>query len=237
MISKLVSFIVGILLFLFSSLTADFHVGAIGGVNFADLDAYVDGRSKTTDAIGKGCGGVLLDLDLTEYFVLRCTPMFVPKGGNILDALRDIEGVEMEVSSTYLELPILIKTNHDNPLHLYFFGGPTFSYLLNSEAKLDIFFPTVNDEVSFETDMMDVTKRLDIGIGIGWGFKIPLNNFDVFAEMRYVRGLTNGREEGNIVLEGSYQGQEITEEVTLYKEENKFAIQGLQLLLGVTLTL
>jgi len=62
MISKLVSLIVGILIFLFSNLNADYHVGAIGGINFADLDAYVEGQSKKAEALPKPCGGLLFDI-------------------------------------------------------------------------------------------------------------------------------------------------------------------------------
>jgi len=238
MISKLVSLFLVILIFLFSDLSAEFHIGAIGGVNFADLDAYVDGRSKKAESLPKGCGGIVLDLDLTEYFVLRCTPMYVPKGGNILDALRDIEDVEMEIECSYIEFPLFIKTNHDNRLNLYLYGGPTLSYLLDckTDLKVDasVFNPQATGIVTFNGDLMDTTNRLDIGVGIGWGFKVPLNNFVIFAEMQYIRGLTNSRKTGELFIEGEYEGEEISDSVILDKEDNRYANQGLQLLLGFT---
>lgn len=235
MISKFVSLLIGILILLFSNLNAEFHIGTIGGINFADLDAYVDGRSKKAEALPKGCGGIILDLDLSEYFVLRFTPMYVPKGGIILDALRDLEEAEMEIKCSYIELPMFIKTNHDNHLNLYFFGGPTFSYLLECETELNIPYPVPIDEtITFTGDLMDTTNRLDIGFGIGWGFKIPLDNFDIFAEMRYVRGLSNSRKTGELFVEGEYEGEVISDSVILDKEDNRYANQGLQLLLGFT---
>jgi len=238
MISKLVSIVVGILLFLFSSLNADFHIGVIGGTNFADLDAYVDGRSKKAEALAKICGGIMLEANISEYFGLRCESMYVPKGGNILDALRDIEDVEMEIECSYVELPLYFRTNHENPLNLYFLCGPVFSYLLNCETELVIEYPDpINESITFSGDLMDTTNRLDIGVGLGWGFKIPLEKFDIFTEMRYVRSLTNSRKNGDLVLNGNYQELELTETVTLDKEDNKYANQGLQLLLGVTFTL
>ena len=238
MVNKIVAIVVGILIFLFSNLNGEFRIGASGGLNFADLDAYVDGRSKKAEALTKSCGGILLEVDISEYFVLRCEPMYVPKGGNILDALRDIEDVEMEIKCSYVELPLYIRTNHENPLNLYFLCGPVFSYLLDCETDLNIDYPDpINESITFSGDMMDTTNKLDVSIGVGWGFKIPLEKFNIFTEMRYVRSLTNSRKNGDLVLKGDYQGQELTETVTLDKEDNKYANQGLQLLLGVTFTL
>lgn len=241
MIRKLVTLIIGMLLFLFSNLNADFHIGAIGGLNFADMDAYVDSRSKKTENLAKVCGGLLLDVDISEYFVLRFEPMYVPKGGNILDALRDIEDVEMEIKCSYLELPIFFKTNHENRLNLYFMGGPVFSYLLDCETELEldlsVIDPQINDTAILSGDLMDVTKKYDVGIAIGWGFKIPFDKVDLYGEMRYTRGLTNAREGGMITLKGTYQDEEIIIEEPLDEQENRYANQVLQLLIGITYSL
>ena len=222
------------------SMFAEIKIGAIGGFNFADLDPYVDGRSKKAEALTKFCGGILLDVDISEYFILRLEPMYIPKGGNILDALRDIENIEMEVNCSYLEFPVFFKTNHENPLHLYLLCGPVFSYLLECETELEldanIFNPQLSGTAAYTADLMDVTKRFDLGLGIGCGFKISLRNYDIFAEMRYVRGLTNARESGTMTLKTDYDGLENID-IDLLEENNKYANQGLQLLLGVSIPL
>ncbi|OPX26329.1 MAG: hypothetical protein B1H06_05810 [Candidatus Cloacimonas sp. 4484_143] len=236
MISKLVSLIVGILIFLFSNLNADYHVGAIGGINFADLDAYVEGQSKKAEALPKPCGGLLFDIDLSEYFVLRCEPMYIPKGGNIIDAIPDSDDVEMEISCSYIELPIFFKTNHENPLNLYFLCGPVISYLLECDAEIDMSNSPQGEELPvFSTDLMNVTKNFDFGIGIGWGFKVPTDKLDIFAEMRYTRGLTNARKTGLIDLKPEVEG--IPDLIEFNENDNRYANQGLQLLMGITFTL
>lgn len=217
------------------SLNAEISLGLIGGLNFADVDPYVDGLSRQADSITKYCFGLVSDIDLTEYFVLRFEPMYIEKGGKILDALRDTEDVQMKIHCSYIEFPVFIKTNHENRFNLYLLGGPVFSFLLNCETELDYYFPEIDDKVSFEADLMEVTNSFDFGVGIGGGFKIPLNTFNIYCEARYVRGLMNARDNGEVTIEGEYMGETLTETVTLDKEENKYANQGLQLLLGVTI--
>jgi len=217
------------------SLNAEISLGIIGGLNYADLDPYVDGLSKKAEKLTRSCFGILTDLEISEYFALRFEPMYIKKGGRILDALRDIEDVEMQINCSYIELPFFIKTIHENSLNLYLLCGPVISFLLDCETDLDIFFSEINDEITFNADLMKVTNSFDFGIGIGTGFKIPLKTFDIFFEARYVRGLMNARENGDVTIEGEYMGEVITETVTLDKEDNKYVNQGLQLLLGITL--
>ena len=110
-----------------------------------------------------------------------------------------------------------------------------FSFLLDCETELEIPFSGITDKITFEADLMDVTSSFDLGLGIGGGFKVPLNSLDIYCEARYVRGLLNARKDGDITIEGEYMGEVMTETVTLDKEENKYANQGMQLLLGVTI--
>ncbi|MFC1887457.1 outer membrane beta-barrel protein [Candidatus Cloacimonadota bacterium] len=219
------------------SLHSDISLGIIGGLNFADLDPYVDGLSKKAEAINKSCFGLLFDVDISEYFTFRFEPMYIKKGGKILDALRDIDDVPMKINCSYIELPFFIKTNHLNSLNLYILGGPVFSFLLDCEADIDIYYGDDLGDITFNADLMDVTKNFDLGIGIGGGFKIPFNRISFYGEARYVRGLMNAREAGDVTIKGEYDGEIITETVTMDAEDNKYANQGAQLLLGVTFTL
>jgi len=109
--------------------------------------------------------------------------------------------------------------------------------MFDCDVELDVPFSGLTDEVTFKGNAMNITQRSDFGICGGAGFKIPLGITDLFAEIRYERGLTNARKSGDLTIKGIYMDEELTETVTLDKEENKYANQGLLLLLGFTFSL
>ena len=202
---KVNSIIVAAMLLLIAlPLQAQWNIGGVFGINLASIN--VDPEPSTEEYSGRsGFGlGVVLDRPLSGQIDLHAEPMFLQKGGKIKEA-----GDETTFKISYIELPIMFRYNFENDASAqpYVMAGPSLGYLLN--GKYDV-------KDGPEIDAKDELKGLDLGVGFGGGVSMPKGNMTLFAEARYILGLTNINDES---------------------DEAKVKNRGLQVLVGATVPL
>lgn len=160
---------------------AQVNLGVLGGMNLANvsmdpLEEGMDLSSRTAF----GFGGVL-DFDLNESVALHLEPMYLQKGTK-----ADMGGVDIEIKGAYFEVPVMLKyafgTSETKP---YIMAGPTIGY--NLSAKMEVSAAGYSEE----EDIKDDIKSIDFGLGFGSGVNLPMGNYSIFVEARYVLGLTN----------------------------------------------
>jgi opacity protein-like surface antigen len=175
--------VVAALVFWSSPLEAQWRVGGVAGLNLASISVDPDPSSEEySSRLGFGFGAVV-DRELSEGVDLRFEPMFLMKGSKIEE-----DGDEATQKLTYLEVPILVRYHFpsEGSAQPYVMAGPSVGFLLS--AKFDF-------EDGPEYDGKDETKSTDFGLAIGGGVEVPHGNLTLFAEGRYVLGLTNINDE------------------------------------------
>ncbi len=193
------------MLVLFASpLQAQWKVGGVIDINLASISVDPEPSSEDySSRIGVGFG-VVLDRELSGQIDLHLEPMFLQKGSTIKEG-----GDEATYKLSYLELPVMFRYNiqSDASAQPYVMAGPSLGLLLN--AKVDF-------KDGDEFDAKDETKSLDLGLAFGGGVSIPKGDKTLFAEARYVLGLTNINDES---------------------DESTVKNRGLQILVGATIPL
>jgi hypothetical protein len=220
-----------LLIILFSVCFAQFpstklQTGLITGLNFASADVEImeegaDISSNTVFGIG-----FILDYRLNHTFSLRLEPMYLEKG--IGKSELDIQpGVEWELKSSYLELPVFIKGEFGNNVRPYIMAGPSFGLLLSSELQAEV------SGIIFEGDPKDATEDIDISAVFGCGIDYQMDKFSIFLEGRYSYGLTNTIKGGVVEISSGH----INEEIEWDKETDMVKNRGFQIMVGVTFPL
>ena len=214
---KLTMFIMVLSLLFSLSAGAQKRIGLLGGFNFSDMTSSdnIDFEGKTT--FGFGC---VIDLKLSEKLNLQIEPMYSKRRVNKPEMENDPAG---RVTSTYLEIPVFFKKEFGENVKPYVLLGPTISYFLSGKMEIDAL------GVTFEGDMKDISRSIDIGAGFGAGISYPAGKFSLFIEGRYIFGLTDFNKGGDIDLEYNVMSQTVNIEDT----ENKH--RGLQIFAGFTL--
>ena len=200
---------------------AQTRVGLIGGANSSGYHAPQDGADHSNET-GFVVGAVV-DLFFTDVLGLRLEPMYIRKGGSAGSAAVQ-EEVTLEAS--LLELPVFLTLGFGETTRPYLLAGPTFGYVLTSKLSGS------DTGIPFEGDLLPVTERLDVGVGVGGGLSRDLGRVSGFLEARYVWGLTNLAKTGEVVL--TSPGTSFSTSLTLDKEVDEYKYRGLQILIGFT---
>jgi hypothetical protein len=204
---------------------AQVRIGVIGGLNFTDVKAEVQGG--TADVSSRtlfGVGGVI-DLGLDQTFSLRLEPMYLQKGAGT-STLETQPGLEWKLKSTCLEIPLFLKAEFGNKMKSYLMAGPSLGILLSSDLELDL------GVITLKGDAKKVTKSLDVAAAFGAGVRYPVGESSIFVEARYSLGLTNTVDGGDIDLVAGPVVEEITWEKT-----DSIKNRGFQVMAGVTIPL
>ena len=206
-----------------------FSVGITGGLNFADMhfpnhQSDEDQRISSLLAFG---GGAVLDIRLAKNLYVRIEPMYLQKGGNIEEG-RDLANQPGgQLTSSSIEIPLLIQYAFGDRIQPYFVGGPTVGYNLKSDIEFDL------TGLKFKGDLKDVIGTFDLGVTFGVGLQLRADFGTVFLEGRYVYGLLNQRKSGTVTVKSNgFQFDLDTE-----KERDKYTNRGFLLLTGVLLPL
>lgn len=197
------------------------YIGAIGGVNFADLNLEDDRGEKQDISTRNGFGfGGVLEMHLGQNFYLQLEPMYLQKGGVLHQEPPNPEEIEFKMS--FVEIPLFLKIQFGEQIRPYIMGGPTVGFLLSSKLESEI------SGLLFKADLEDITGKVDFGVGVGAGVSVPLDNSNIFLDGRYTLGLTNLNKggtyqarAGDIVVEGEIQ------------EEVDASSGGFQIMVGV----
>jgi len=179
---------------------AQIHVGARGGINFADLGPY---NVIPFSHIVRPNFALLLNVPVSPVFSLQIEPGFSQRGGKFDESGEEILGsvlIKIEatgkISSNYIELPLLFQYR---PKFGKFEGivsiGPELRYRVGA-ARLNEISKLYQDGVlitdnSGETDLSAINnyKDFDYGLTGGGGIAYPMPNLKIFTEARYHLGL------------------------------------------------
>ena len=204
-------------------------LGIIGGLNFADMhfpNHQGDEDQEITMRNGFGAG-VVLDIRLSKNIFIRLEPMYLQKGCNIEEGSDPANQPEGQITSSAIEIPLLIQYTLGDKIQPYLIGGPTVGYNLNSEIEFDV------TGLKFKGDTKDVTNTFDMGFTFGGGVQVNAGFGTIFLEGRYTYGLLNQRKSGTVTASSNGFQFDLPSD----KEEDKYVNRGFQLLTGIIFSL
>ncbi len=213
-------------LFMAIAAGAQQRIGFVSGVNLAtlsyedDFGGHIDFSNRTVFGLG-----AVLDLSLGNNTALVLEPMYLQKGANTnnpfdpqADPEEDIFDVQSKLS--YLEVPIFLKlTFQTSRVRPYVMAGPTVGLLLSSKLEVRAF------GAIFKADILDLTRTINFGLGLGAGLSFPIGNNAIFVEGHYTLGLYNIAEEGKA-------GSEVVP--FEFEEGQDLKTRGIQIMAGMT---
>ena len=130
--------------------------------------------------------GLFMEYRFTNKFSVAPEVVFAAQGGKY-DAKGDIFGVGVEYKETdhvnYINVPVMLKYYVIPELSIDF--GPQVGFNVYSKNTAEI--KAGGEGGKGTTDMKDVTKSVDFGLGLGLTYNIAK---DVFVQGRYTMGLT-----------------------------------------------
>ncbi len=157
-----------VMLFTLSTISfSQVKFGLKGGLNVTEISMEMDGFSKSPDSRMGAVAGAFVNLRLSNSIGIQPELLYSMKGSNFeADVVTKLD---------YLSVPVMVK---------YYFGGfnlqagPMFDFLLSAEEEYD----------GEEEDLKDIVKGMDLGLGFGLGYELPLGlSFDA----RYMIGLSD----------------------------------------------
>lgn len=201
----------------------DFHVGWVGGLNFADMDVIGDGIEQEVTHRTVWGAGCILGVSLGEYFSIQMEPKYIQAGG-----VLNMEGsnVDYEARVSAIEVPLLLKVGFGTTIRPYVFAGPTIGYLLTADVEAELSGLTV------KADWMPVSKKIEYGISVGAGVSVPLWRGSLFVDGRYHFGLNNMNEGGTIEFKAG--PIVMPEDIS---PDDELSTKGFRMMLGYTLPL
>ena len=205
------------------SINAQIEFGIISGINFSSATQrnieITDINKKTLLGIG-----AVAEIILFDNLSLQVEPMYVQKGSKMTPS--DVNESEYTLSSSYIELPVLLKYSYGNILKPYVTAGAALSMILSSELETEI------GGVNFSGDLKSVTEKFEYSLTFGGGVEYFLNPVTIFVEGRYSYSLNDLIKSGEYNLtSGQYSFPGEIEDDVEYKNK------GWQILAGVTIPL
>jgi hypothetical protein len=191
-----------------------YKIGAVGGLNFANLNQLAIEYSHRT---ALGIGGVL-EYDINKNLAVCVQPMYVQKGGKLKE--NDIvpsANLDAEIQLSYIEIPAFLKVPMAFDPKYYVLAGPTFGFAIGSQEKLK------GDDINVTVDVKPTTKSFDLGLLFGCGANFPIGNNSFFVEMRYSFGQIDIAKGGDIqIWREKYK-----------KDDGLVKTRGLQIMMGI----
>jgi hypothetical protein len=166
---------------------AEVRVGALGGVNVAELHINMEDPDLTLHARNLLAVGAVVEIGLSRHFSLQLEPMYLQKGGRI--DIRDFLGEDASLSLrlSYVELPVFLKLSKSaGRARPYVIVGPSVGYRTGTRSKDE-----VTGEEQDPADAAENLKKGDFGVAAGGGLIVPVGRATVFVEGRYTWGLLN----------------------------------------------
>lgn len=157
-------------LFIFTLTTThaqDISFGIKAGVNFSSVTGdnvdELDGRTSLH------AGGVV-NIGISELFAVQPEVLFSAQG-----ATTSEEGIDATVKLDYINIPIMADFTVAEGFSLQ--GGPQIGFNMTSEVEWED-----------ETEELEDIESLDLGLGIGAQYRLPMG---VFFQARYVIGMSD----------------------------------------------
>jgi hypothetical protein len=164
---------------------AQVKVGVKAGLNFANQDWSSQGISVSPDSRTGLLIGGFVNLKLSDEFAIQPELLYSMKGAKLASGALFDDSDDVTLKLNYISVPVMAK---------YYFGGfnlqagPTFDFLVSAKAE----------EGSEDEDIKDEFKGMDLGLGFGLGYDLPLG---LCFDARYILGLSDINdmsEEGNV---------------------------------------
>jgi hypothetical protein len=161
---------------------AEVRVGAVGGVNVADMSGSEDWFYRTR----WGAGGVV-EVDLSHDLALASRPMYLGKGSEgKLVILPGEVGIRMDLS--YIEIPLLVKVSAaTGGVRPYLIAGPSLGLRLSAETFREEFDTPGEKREDAKQDTKSTELSLNAGVGVG----LNVGQAYGFVEGVYAWGLTD----------------------------------------------
>ena len=140
-------------------------------------------------------------------------------------AFRWISGIDFTFKSSFIEVPVLLKTEFGNTVRPYLLIGPTIGFLLNSSIEAEVL------GFGLRCDMKDVTESINLGFTVGTGVRFPAGTWSLFIDGRYTFGLLDIYKKGTFEIGAG----PVTITETIIEEDQIMKTRGLQIMLGVTI--
>lgn len=150
-----------------TSSAQDISYGIKTGANFSSITGDevddLDGRTSIN------VGGVV-NIGIGELFAVQPEILYSTQG-----ATWELDGVKSTYKLDYINIPIMVDYTVAEGFSLQ--GGPQIGFNITSEIETD-----------GETEELDDVESLDLGIGIGAQYRLPMG---LFFQARYVIGLSD----------------------------------------------
>lgn len=176
----------------------ELRLGAKAGVNFASI-----GGDETDDFDGlTGFHvGALVEIPISEKFAVQPELLYSSQGAKEEYSSIPFGGFgikyENKLKLDYINIPIMAKYYVTDGLSIE--AGPQFGILISAKAEGEATELQQGGVESFDQDVKDSFKSLDIGFGLGAAYR--LNN-NIFFSARYILGIRDIAEDveynGNI---------------------------------------
>jgi hypothetical protein len=209
------------ILTLTSQAGAQYNIGVIGGVNYANF--RTNSMGTATDLSGRTvyAFGFVIDSPVGDQYILHIEPMFIQKGG-IANEISP--GMSLTLKSSFIEVPVLFKGEFGNTVKPYVLAGPVFGIRVGTDLEADIMGET------FKGDIKDITKTFELGVGFGGGMSYNFGSGSVFVETRYTFGMTEQQKGGMFEIRS---GDVVIREY-LDKDNGSIKYKGLQVMMGLS---
>ncbi len=169
----------------------ELRMGAKGGVNFASIggDDTEDMNARTSFHIGG-----LVEIPINEKFAIQPELLYSSQGAK--EEYSEIAWgggkiqYDTKLKLDYINIPIMAKYYVIDGLSLE--AGPQFGILVSAKTEIEVTQMGEGNTQSFEDDVNDSYKNLDIGFGLGAGYR--LNN-GIFFSARYIIGISDVTED------------------------------------------
>jgi hypothetical protein len=171
------------LTFLLQMAHAQFEIGLIGGLNRSGLSGDKPKNMTYTTLAGLGVG-VLLETRFTEDVRFGVQPMYLQRGSKLAYKIPDVREPKdsLNFKIDYVTIPFMFKVYADNQ-KTYLISG--FDIGIPVSASIEQL------DGSEKQDVLDRLKSVDVVVSIGFGVRIPVNQFNWAIELRYLQGIMN----------------------------------------------
>lgn len=154
----------------------EFRMGAKAGLNLASIGGDYDGLGGLDSRVSFHIGG-LIEVPITDKISVQPEILYSSQGskgsyGFLFDEVNDFK-----IKLDYLNIPILGKYHIIEGLSGEL--GPVIGILVKAES---------DNGDGDSVDVKDFYKSVDIGVGIGATYRLPMG---FFGSLRYNKGVTD----------------------------------------------
>jgi hypothetical protein len=175
--------IVVVLFLLFQTASAQWEVGLIGGLNRSGLSGDKPKNTSYQTLTGLAFGG-LIETQLTKDVRIGLQPQYLQRGTKIAYKIPDVRDPvdSLNFKTDYFTIPLIFKVYANNQ-KTYLISGLDVGFPLSASIeKLD---------GSHKEEVLDRLKSVDVVVNFGFGVRLPINQFFLAIELKYIQGLLN----------------------------------------------